>query len=291
MRYSKVAIRQIPDSAAEATGLSKEKRSKMPGTSDFLQAAMAPNGRFITGIDEEGYDLVLVEDKELVQKLKEERKSLREALEKSISEDLSGTSKFWETFGVRIHSDQELLLNQINPIDVIKYHLLISNGYAAPSKEFAGHPEYRGSKYYCFVEEKEEEQDISTQKKRDQARSELYKLSENDELMLLIAQVLIGERIKKGMKSNTIYKHLSDYVNSVDGDNITKFLKIIKTPIEDLVFRRTIDVAVKKKIINFKEGYYQRGQVTLGRSINDVYLNLKKPEFATEFISIQEELE
>lgn len=291
MRYSKVAVRQIPDSAAEATGLNKERRSKMPGTQDFLQAGMAPNGRFITGIDEDGYDLVLLQDKELRAELSKYRKELRADLEAATAKDLSATSEFWETFGVRIHSDQDLILNSTNPLDVIRYHLLIANGYAAPNKELASYPEYRGAKYYCFVEEKEEAQDVSTQKKRDHARAELLKLSENEDFALLVAQVLIGERIKKGMKPDTVYKHLSDFINAADGANVTKFIKTVKTPIEDIQLKRMVDVAIRKKIIKFTDNYYQRGQVTLGKTVADVYTNLKKPEFAAELLSIQEELE
>lgn len=291
MKYDKVTIRQIPDEVASLTGLDKHNRSKMPGTMDFLQAGVSPDGRYITGFDEYGYDLALLKDKELAKEVSAERKELRESLEKALSKDLSGTSKFWETFGVQVFSDQELTLNKVNPLDVVRYHVLIANGYAAPSKDKASFPEFLQAKYYCFVEERAESEDVSTQKKRDQARSELYKLSDNYDLSLLIGQHLIGDKFKKGMKPDTIYTMLSDFINSKESDNINKFLKATKATVEDLQYKVTIDRAIKRKIIGFREGYYQRGQVTLGKTINDVYASLKKPEFATEFLSIKDEVE
>lgn len=290
MKYEKVAVRQIADEVSTLTGLNKYNRSKMPGTTDFLQAGIDPAGRYVTGLDENAYDVSLLKDTELRDRLKKERRELREHLESLTKKDLSATSSFWETFGVQINSDQELILDSKNPMDVIKYHVLTANGYAAPTQQLAGNPEFLQAKYYCFVEERAEAEDISTQKKRDQARSELYKLSDNYDHSLLIGQYLIGERFKKGMKPNTIYKMLSNFIDK-DYESLVRFIKAMSLSAEDLQFKVTIDRAVKKKMITFSDGYYQRGNITLGKSLNDVYSFLKRPENAGEFLSIKEELE
>lgn len=293
MKYEKVVIKQIPDDTSVLTGLAKYGRSKMPGTMDSLPATLSPDGRYITGFDEDGYDLQNIEDKELKDQIKKERKELRESLEKLTGQpDLSATSSFWETFRITLRSDSDLTLNRPNPLDVVRYYILVSNGYAAPDKEAASNPDYIHCKYYCFVEEREAAQDVSTFRKRDNARSELVKIAENSDHAFLLAKYLVGGKVKKGMKEDTVYRILSEYISDLkEPENVKRFTKAAKLSAEDLQFKVVVDEAVKRKIIKVKEGYFQRGQVTLGKSLPDIYSNLKKPEFATEFLSIQEELE
>lgn len=291
MNYEKVVIKQVPDELAVLTGLNKYNRSKMPKTGDFLCAAIH-NGRAITGIDEDGYEINSISDSVKREEIRTEKKALREFLQSKIQKDLSATSNFWEDFGVSISSDSPLVLNKSNPLDVIRYHMLIANGYAAPNKESTGDPKYRNAKYYCFVEERENDEEVSTQMLRDKSRAELLKLSENEELMVLVGQYLEGDKYKPGMKVKTLYKMLSDYI-SVDADNLKRFVRAISLGPEDLQFKVTIDRAIKKKVIIFnnKQGYYQKGQTILGKNPLQVYENLKKPEFAGEFLLIKDELE
>lgn len=292
MKYEKVIVKQIPDDLATLTGLHKYNRSKMPQTGDFLQAAVE-NGRAVTGIDEESDEINKIFNKEKREEAKAEALTLRQNLERLLGgKDLSATSSFWETFGVRLSSDSDLILNKSVALDVIRYNMLIANGYAAPDKDSTGDPQYRNAKYYCYVEQRANDEEISTQRIRDKARSELLKLSESDDRMVLIGQYLEGDKYKTGMRPNTLYKMLSDFINDVrEPDNLKRFTKAVNTSIEDLQFKIIVDRAIKKKAIKFKDGYYQRGQVTLGKNALSVYENLKKPEFANEFLSLKEELE
>jgi hypothetical protein len=290
MKYEKVVIKQIPDELAALTGLHKYNRSKMPSTGDFFHVAFEA-GRAITGIDEESYRINILpeEEREIA---KAETLKLRQNLEKLTGKDLSATSSFWEVFGVAISSDSDLVLNRANPLDVVRYHMLTANGYVAPDRESASLPEYRNSKYYCFVEKVVNDEEVSTQKIRDKARGELLKLSDNIDKMVLIGQYLEGDKYKQGMQPNTIYKMLSDYINSAqEPDNLKKFLKAMTTKIDELQFKIIVDRAIKKKSIVYKNKYYQRGQVTLGKTILDVYENLRKPEFSQELLTLQQEFE
>lgn len=290
MKHETVVIKQVPDDLAVAHGLEKYGRSKMPGTSDFLQPGDGADGRKITGFDEESYLLSYIEEDDEREKLKEQLKNLRESLEKATGiSDLSGKSPYWDTFGVRIFSDKDLTLNKVNPMDVIKYHILVSNGYAAPDFASAGKPEYRNAKYYCYIENNVVAEDVSTQRLRDKARAELLRITENHDHAVLLGQYLEGDKYKAKLSDNSLYKMLSDYINK-DVDNLNRFLKASKASIEDLTFKIVIDRAVKRKIITVKEGYYQRGNITFGKKLEEVYSSLKKPENATEFLSIQEEV-
>lgn len=291
MIYEKVTIKQIPDDLAALTGLNKYGRSKMPGTMDNFQVASFA-GRAITGIDEDGWDVNRIEDSIEKEKAKKQKKELRETLQKAIGEDLSAISPFWDTFTVKISADSDLVLLNANPYDVIKYHVLIANGYVAPDKASASLPQFRSAKYYCHVEDRVNNEEVSTQKIRDRAASELLKLSDNDELMVLVGQYLEGDKYKNGMKNATLYKMLSSYIKDVtEPDNLKRFLKAVNLSPAELQFKIVTDRAVKKKKIKLVDGYYQVGQVTLGKTISEVYDALKTPEFAREFLLLKEEVE
>lgn len=286
----KIEIRQKPDRHAESTGLSKYNRSKMPQCADQLQVA-EHNGRFVTGIDDQSFDIMKIYDDMERNSKQEEIKKLRTYLEKALNKDLSATSDFWKTFSITLSSDTPLTLNKHNPYDVIKFYALVANGYAAPSKKDASHPRYHNTKYYAHFADVEKNEEVSMRKKRDKAKSKVLEFAEDKDMLVLLGQYLEGSKYKKNLKPDTLYEMLSLYIENKDTKNVERFLKAIEQPISDLQFRVNVDKAIRKKIVKYKDGYFQRGNVTLGRSIDDVYKNLADPEFAMEYFSIKQELE
>lgn len=291
MKFEKVIIKQIPDEYATYTGLHKYGRSKMPQTVEVLQAAEY-GGRAITGIDEESFAINSIKDSKLKEAKKAEIKELRESLEKLLSKDLSATSDFWNTFSVSLSSDSPLVLNRDNPIHVLMYHMLIANGYAAPDKDTAARPEYRLAKYYCFISSREQDEEATTRLAKDKIKAKLVTLYDEPERMLLLGNYLEGDKYKKGMSAKTLYNMLSTFIeNPKEAGNAKLFEKAHSLSVEDLQYKIVIDRAIKKKVIKHKGGYYQIGEVTLGKTPSDVYENLKKPEFFSEFIAIQDQIE
>lgn len=291
MMYEKVIIKQIPDENQAAINLSKYNRSRFPHCHDTYQVAELPDGRFLTGLDPEGYDVRAIKNSEDRQRVAEERKELTEQLGRMLDRDLSPRSEFWTQFLIPISTDQDLILNRSNPLDVVKYHALIANGYAAPSKEASSRPEYLSAKYYCHIDDVEADNKVSTSKLRDQARAELYKIADNKDRMLSVGLYLDGTKYKKTMKENTLYSMLSDFIDDAKNpENVDKFIRVVKLPVEDLQYKVTIDTAIRKKIIRFRDGQYYRGGVNLGRDAAQVMKNLKMPDYANEFISIHEEV-
>lgn len=286
----KIEIRQKADRYSELIGLNKYNRSRLPGCVEKLQVAEY-NGRYITGIDENGYEVNKITDSESRKKTKEEVKNLREYLEGLVNEDLSGTSKFWEDFAIVIPSDNSLTLNRNNPYDIIKYYALVANRYVAPSKRDASKPEFLNTKYYAFFEDVEKAEEVSVRKLRDKAKSKLIDIENDKDMMVLIGQYLEGFRYRKELKPDTLYEMLSIYIENKDLKNAERFLKAMLKPIEELRFKVNVDRAIKKKLVKFRDGFYYRGGTNLGKSIDDVYKNLSDPEFALEYQSIKEELE
>lgn len=291
MYQEKVLIKQLVDDYNDSLGLSKYNRSRMPKCVERLVAAPNRDGRFITGIDEQSLEIHTIQNSEARLEKEKEVKALRESLERQTGYDLSATSDFWTTFSVDISSDADLTLNKSNPKDVIRYHLLIANNYVAPSKEEAGHPRYANAKYFAFTTEVENQDRVSTRKLKDKAKAALTKIEKKPETMALIGQYLEGNKYSNKLEPDVLYMMLSDFIEAdKKGENVNKFLSVIEKDIVELQFKVTIDKAIRSKIIKFRDKYYQRGQVTLGKTVDEVYNTLQSPEFAAEFESIANEL-
>ena len=291
MKYSKVIIKQIPDSNPTAINLEKYNRSRFPNCSDVYCPALLPDGRYVTGLDPEGLDILTITDETERDAKIAEAELLVADLSKKLRKDLSPTSTFWDNFQVKINTNSDLVLSRINPLDVIKYHVLIANGYVAPSKEQAGDTRYLAASYYCHNDEVEASKNVSNRKLIDKAKAEITKIADNKEMLYIIGSYLEGTRYKKTMSPNTLYIMLSDYIeDKKNPENIQNFLNAAKLSVEDLQYKVTVETAIRKKIIKYKDGQYYRGGVNLGKNALEVYNNLKTPDYANEFIQIHEEV-
>jgi len=292
MKFNKVTIKQIPNSNSSAVNLEKYGKSRFPNCIDTLEPYRFPDGRYLTGLDEHGMDVLLIQDlekrEEKIQEIKETLDFLKKVLPTT---DLSPSSSFWENFRIKIDTNSDLVLTKAKVDDILKYHVLIANGYAAPSLEESSDPKYLQANYYLHVDEIEEVKNVSVRKMSDKAKAELSKIENNKDLMYLIGSYLEGTKYKRTMNANTLYINLSEFIeDKKNTDNVEKFLKAAKLPLEDLQFKVILETAIRKKIIKFKEGQYYRGAVNLGRNLLEVMANLKSPEYANEFIQIHEEV-
>lgn len=291
MISEKVTIKQIPDINAELTGLSRYGRSKMPGTFDWLQAAQGPDGRYITGIDEESMTINTIVDEVEKAEKKQATLELRTFLESRTGKDLSATSTFWEEFGVELKSDNEKILNKLNPMHNVAYYMLEANRYIAPSQELAGDPRFHTCKYYAHHSENVKKASVSVRKLKLKADAKLLEITDKGkEYTLLIGQFLEGKKYHNKLSEDDLFEMLDTFKNESE-DNLKKFLKATEKSVEELQFKIVIDKAVRNKLIKYNSGLYQRGQVTLGRNLDDLYNNLNSPEYASEFLSIKQELE
>lgn len=291
MNYNKVIIKQIPDSNPTAINLEKYNRSRFPNCTDVYCPSLLPDGRYVTGLDPEGLDILTIRDEDERNRKAAEAEALLKDLSAKLRKDLSSTSSFWENFQIKINTNQDLILSKINPLDIIKYHVLIANGYVAPSKESAGETRYLGASYYCHIDEVEATKTVSNRKLIDRAKAELTKIADNKEMLYLIGTYLEGQKYKKTMSPNTLYILMSDFIeDKKNPENIQNFLNATKLSVEDLQYKVTVETAIKKKIVKYKDGQYYRGGVNLGRNAAEVLNNLKNPEYANEFIQIHDEV-
>lgn len=286
-----IEVKQTPDQSAQSIGLDKYQRSKFPTVFEIMQPGKTAAGRWITGLDEDAVSVNTIADPILRQQRKEEILETREELQRLTGLDLSATSKYWETYLIKIVD--KLGLNFDLPQDRIKYYVLLANDYAAPELDARNNPDLINTKFYVHRTETEESSKAIKSKERDKAIHDLYAMKDNKNKLVLIGKfVYNGNKVKESMSPDAIYNILRDgLTNDKEGTIIRKFNEATSKTIEELQYKLVIDEAIIKHVIRVRENYYQRGNATYGKTMKDVIKFLSSPENANEFASIKEELE
>lgn len=285
-----IEVKQTPDQSATTLGLDKYNRSKFPATFEIVQPGRTPDGRWVTGIDEFAVSVSRISDPELRQQIFEEKQTLREELQRLTGLDLTGTSKYWETYYIKIVD--KLALNFDNPTDRIMYHILLSNNFAAPELEARTNPDYINSKFYVHRSEAEDSQKAVKSRERDKAIVDLYALYDNKNKLNLVGKFILGSKVKDSMTADSIYNLIKAALETdKEGTIIRKMAEAMSKTIEELQYKLIVDEAIAKHVIRIRDGYYQRGNATYGKTMKDVLKFLSSPENANEFASIKDEVE
>lgn len=285
-----VEIKQTPDLSAQMLGLDKYGKSKFPGTFEVLQPGKTPDGRWVTGLDEHAINIKRINDPVLRESTAEEVRELREELERLTGLDLKANSDYWNTYFIKIVD--KLPLNFDNPNDRIKYYVLLANGYSAPELEAKDSPDYINTKFYMHRAETEDSQKSVKSRERDKAIADLYAMYEHPHKLKLIGRYVLGGKVKESMSPDSAYNLIREALTlDKDGSVIRKFNEATSKTIEELQYKLTVDEAIARHVIRIREGYYQRGNATYGKTMKDVIKFLSSPENANEFASIKEEVE
>ena len=283
-------INQKLDESAASVGLAKYNKSKFPGSVEWVQAGIGQDGRWVTGLDENSIEINSIRNKEDKEKEKARVKQIREELEDLTGFDLTAKSNYWDTFYFDINGQ----LNTANAIDRIKYHVILSNKFAAPTPFDIDNPDYFNAKFYLSNPEMEVEEKISKKRTKDETIANLFALYDNKIRLKLVGKYLLSHEISDGSSADTIYNKLSDFIEEdKKGENLRKFASAITKTNEELSVAGLVEDACKDYfgIIRYREGLYQRGNVTYGRNKEDILNFFSNLENANEYISVKEELE
>lgn len=293
-----VKIKEIADSAAESVGLDKYGRSKIPGTKHVIQAGEGPDGRWITGIDDQALSINRLEDVQLREKVKKEKIKIRERLEKALGVNLDAapSNPFWDTFFVDITGMR--VVDMSNPRDELALEIAIANGDIAPSLEATSLPEYRRAKFYRHVEEEESKLNVSKARIENKAKAGLEKLAENPKRLDLVARYTVPRKLNRDMSPDSKYQVLNQWLTETPKDsritNAEKFLRVLDMKNDELFIKILLDEAIARSVIRYREGLFQRGNVTYGRTMeemldffkldqNQAELGTMKAQMETEF--------
>jgi len=284
-----IKLKQSPDESASSIGLNKYGKSMLPGAFQILQPAKDKSGRWITGIDEDATKLRKELSGDEYIEVRDSLKEERESLERATGLDLSATSKYWDDYFIRISGDRMFDLDF--PADRIDYKVLLANQYAAPNLESISSPEYNHVKFYLTDDASEESNKATIKKEKNRAIAELTKIEENKNRLFIIAKFIFANSISDEITTDSLYNMLSDYImDDKKGKDIRKFNSVVDKTTEELQIKITVDEANRFHVIRQRDNVWQHGNITLGKSLEDVVKYLSKVENSNELGSIIEEV-
>jgi hypothetical protein len=284
-----VRFKENANKAKFNLGLEKEGRSKFPGCIDIIQPGIGKDSRWITGLDEKATSVLNIKDSDERTATIERIKAERESLEDLTGFDLSGKSTFWETYFVEINTEKPLDLS--NPMDRIRYSVIIANKAAAPSIREAMDAEHYHTKYYVAREFDDVSDRLERKKKYNKAVTALDKLAKTPDKAIMIGRYL-GLHVSNTTPQDNVYDAFQTFLDNDDVlGSVDKFLMAVNKSPEEIGVKLTFSDAIKLSVIRQRDGYFQRGNITLGRTPEDALAFLSSPENTGELLSIQDEIE
>lgn len=282
-----IIFKENPDRGT--LGLKEQGRSKMPNCVDIIQPGKGLDGRWKTGLDELATDVTRISDSKEREKKKLEVKNEREELERLLNVDLSGVSKFWETFFIEINPKVPLDLDI--PLDRVKYNIICHSDAVAPSMKAAYDMKYKDAKYYISREFEEVGDRVARQMKQDEAGSALLILIKNHDKAVVVGRFL-DLPINNNMPQDNMYDTFRTYLNNDDKlGSLDKFLNALKKTPEELSIKLLYADAIKFRVIRYNDGLYQRGTITMGKTPDEVVAWLSNVTHSGELMSIKEEVD
>lgn len=270
-------------------GLEQEGRSKFPNCFDIIQPAIGKDGRWITNLDEYARKVLAIKDPVERTATQEKIKAERESLEALTGFDLSGKSKFWEEFFVEINPKKPLDLTV--PLDRIKYNVILASKGAAPSLRDTTTVDYFNAKYYVSRTHEDVADKISKKKKYAEAIATVLELVKTPD-----KAVLIGKFLGLPINNTTPQDNMFDlFQMNIESDEktgfIDKFNQALSKSHEELNIKLIFDEGLKYNVIRLRDGYYQRGNITYGKSIAEAITFLSDIKNNGELLSVQDEVE
>lgn len=260
---------------------------------EYMCPKAGPDGKFITGIDENAHDITSIEDlkERELQRKKVQRE--REELERILGVSLVPESSYWDKFFVVLEDDQTF--DTTNAKHRLLIHFLVANGYVAPSLEFADTDDrYYNCIYYLYNKQEETSKISNKQKLYNKAIAELDKLEETPNRLKIVAAYVLGYDPKSDMNEEEAYIKLSEYINDSpkkEKDTRVKFfLGVVKKDEGELMVKVVLDKAINKHAISVRGNRYKRGQIEYGNSYEEALEFLLDPANSGELNSLQKEV-
>lgn len=270
-------------------GLEAEGRSKFPNCYDIIQPAIGKDGRWITGLDEDARSIRLIQDAEEREAKRQAVKALRLSLEDLTGYDLSGRSKFWDEFFVEINPKKPLDLTI--PMDRVKYEVILASKGAAPSLKDTNNMDYLGSKYYVSRKHEDVSEKVSKQRRKAEADAAMLELLKTPDKAVLIGKYL-QLPVSNSTPADNMFDIFKSYLDADDKlDSIKKFNIALAKTVDELSIKLIFDDGIKFNVIRLRDGYYQRGNITYGKSIAEAIIFLSDIKNQGELLSIKDEVE
>lgn len=272
-----------------------ELKAKYVGAKEYVPVKAGPDGKLITGFDENALDVLQIEDSEERKKKQTEIKKNRTELEKLLNVDLDSTSQFWEDFYVIV--EDGIVLEQTNPRHRVNEIFLIANKVVAPNEEAIENDEnFQSCLFFIHREALETSKAAKKALDIDKITSQVYNIAETAPTRLLnIYSYLFGYDAKGTVTADTAYLKIKELLTVANKDDLKKNLKRVKDAVDmkpdQLNTKITLDKAIKKRIVSTKGNIYRRGDIILGNDFDEALEYLSASENSAELISLKKEVD
>lgn len=285
----KITIKAIPNPDNPQLSL------KYIGAKDYIIPGIGPDGKRITGIDENALSVMRIEDAKIRKKVQDDIKKERENLERLLGNDLSVSSPYWDKFSVVVEDGVDLDLS--NPLHRLMEKFLIANKKVAPDEESVedGDGEFSNCLFYFFREDEEISKKAKKEQLVDKIVSKLFMYSEtNPGRLIKIYSYVFGYEAKNDVSPSLAYTKLKELVTVKDRNqltqNIDKLNMVITLSPEELNTKLVLDKAINKKYVSTVGGIHRRGDVILGNDYEEALKYLLLPENSAELDSLNKEV-
>jgi hypothetical protein len=251
---------------------------------EYMCPKNGPDGKLITGVDENAYEVISLPAEERVE---------REELERVLGVSLTPESSFWTKFFVVLEDEKNF--DRLNARDRLVLHFLVANAYVAPSLEMAENDDrYANSMYYLY-EKEEEISKLATKKKLiNKATAKLEEIEATPTKLKTVAGYIFGYDPKTDLTAEEAYLKLSEYLTeSPDKEKFERaklFTSVCDKTAEELMVKIILDKAVTKHIVSVRGGIYKRHDFIYGNDFDEALDFLSDPANSGELASLQKEV-
>lgn len=265
---------------------------KYVNSNEYMCPKSGPDGKLITGIDENAYDIVKLPEPERTAQIKKVKKE-REELERLLGVSLTPESEFWTKFYVVIGDEQNFDIT--NAKHRLLIHFLTANKYVAPSLEEAEtNDDYSKSVFYLYRKEEETSKLAQKKKTRNRATARLDDLEADPSRLKTVAGYIFGYDPKSDLSAEEAYLKLEEYLNEAPekekDERVATFLATVAKTQEELMVKIILDKAINKHIIKQRNGIYKRGDLVYGNSYEECIEFLADPGNSADLDSLVKEV-
>ena len=267
---------------------------KYVGAKEYIPIGVGPDGKLLTGLDENALEIQRIEDATERKKQMTTIKKNREELERLLGLDLTVTSSFWDDFFVIIEDD--LIFDPSNPMHKLYEIVLIANKKVAPSEDVLLTDEtFEKCVFYFHRETEELAKNSKKELAKDAAISKLFTINDtNPGKLTNIYSYLFGYDAKNEISSENAYLKIKEMLNVKEEKqlaiNIKKVTAVLNLKPEELNTKLVLDKAIKKRIVTTKGNIYRRGDIILGNNYDEALDYLMSSENSAELDSLAKEV-
>lgn len=290
----------------DQTGLDNYGVSSFPGTSKIYHASF--DGRkFITGLDINSRDVLLIKDEKLRKKKQDEITQLKSEIESYLAQPgiLDPTSEYWDSFSVIINTGQDLkttieidgksfsLEPNNNPMHRLALIMLDANGFLPKSKVEASDPVFKDAKFFLTTQD-EEDKDSEAYVNREIAVGKYLSLLFGDKVNYQRAfeiAYFLGLKPKNGMSEAALKKNL--YLATKDRNFAEQFISACEMENDEIAIANLFKKGVALDVIKYNgsEKLYYRGGVNYRSTERESIEFLKNPNTSMELAQLKEAVE